>query len=63
MEAASILIVDDEPIAIEIIESYLLRLEGFSVAGKFTNPVRYWQLSFPIERFRTVTRFIGEAFG
>lgn len=36
-------IVDDEPIAIEIIESYLLRLEGFSVAGTFTNPVKAFE--------------------
>ncbi len=36
-------IIDDEPIAIEIIESYLLRLEGFSVAGKFTNPVKAFE--------------------
>ncbi|MBX2892329.1 MAG: response regulator transcription factor [Saprospiraceae bacterium] len=36
-------IIDDEPIAIEIIESYLLRLEGFTVAGKFTNPVKAFE--------------------
>lgn len=36
-------IIDDEPIAIEIIESYLLRLEGFAVAGKFTNPVKAFE--------------------
>lgn len=36
-------IIDDEPIAIEIIESYVLRLNGFSVAGKFTNPVKAFE--------------------
>ncbi len=36
-------IVDDEPIAIEIIESYLQRLEGFSVSGRFTNPVKAFE--------------------
>lgn len=36
-------VIDDEPIAIEIIESYLLRLEGFSVAGTFTNPVKAFE--------------------
>jgi DNA-binding LytR/AlgR family response regulator len=33
-------IIDDEPIAIGIIESYVARLEGFTVAGTFTNPLR-----------------------
>ena len=37
------LIIDDEPIAIEIIETYLLRLEGFAVAGKYTDPVEAFQ--------------------
>ena len=41
--AYSCYIIDDEPIAIEIIESYLLRLEGFSVAGAFTNPVKAFE--------------------
>jgi len=36
-------IIDDEPIAIEIIESYLLRLDGFAVSGKFTNPVKAFE--------------------
>lgn len=36
-------IIDDEPIAIEIIESYLQRLEGFAVAGTFTNPVKAFE--------------------
>lgn len=36
-------IIDDEPIAIEIIESYLQRLEGFSVEGKFTNPIKAFE--------------------
>lgn len=36
-------IVDDEPIAIEIIESYLMRLEGFTVADTFTNPVKAFE--------------------
>lgn len=36
-------IIDDEPIAIEIIESYLSRLDGFSVAGAFTNPVKAFE--------------------
>ena len=36
-------IIDDEPIAIEIIESYLLRLDGFTVSGKFTNPVKAFE--------------------
>jgi DNA-binding LytR/AlgR family response regulator len=36
-------IIDDEPIAIEIIESYLQRLEGFVVAATFTNPVKAFE--------------------
>lgn len=36
-------IIDDEPIAIEIIESYLTRLEGFAVTGTFTNPVKAFE--------------------
>ena len=36
-------IIDDEPIAIEIIESFLQRLDGFTVAGKFTNPVKAFE--------------------
>ena len=36
-------IIDDEPIAIEIIESYLQRLDDFVVAGAFTNPVKAFE--------------------
>lgn len=36
-------LVDDEPIALDILESYLGRLEGFAVAGKFTNPVQAFE--------------------
>ena len=36
-------IIDDEPIAIEIIESYLQRLDDFVVAGTFTNPVKAFE--------------------
>ncbi|MBL7803566.1 MAG: response regulator transcription factor [Saprospiraceae bacterium] len=37
------LIVDDEPIATDIIANYLGRLEGFAIAGKFTNPVKAFE--------------------
>lgn len=33
-------IIDDEPIAGDILENYLGQLEEFEVAGKFTNPVK-----------------------
>lgn len=33
------LIIDDEPLAIEIIESYLQKVEGFEVVAKFNNPL------------------------
>lgn len=36
-------IIDDEPIALEIIGTYLQRLEGFSVQGAFTNPVKAFE--------------------
>jgi len=36
-------IVDDEPIAIGIIENYLQRLEGFQVDGRFTNPIKAFE--------------------
>lgn len=33
-------LVDDEPIALDILTTYLQRLDGFVVAGAFTNPVQ-----------------------
>lgn len=36
-------IVDDEPIAIEILAAYIQRLDGFSVKGAFTNPVKAFE--------------------
>ncbi len=36
-------IVDDEPIAVGIIENYLQRLEGFQVEGTFTNPIKAFE--------------------
>lgn len=33
------LIIDDEPLAIEIVESYLNRVEGVTIVGKCTNPL------------------------
>lgn len=36
-------IVDDEPIAIEILSAYIQRLDGFSVKGAFTNPVKAFE--------------------
>lgn len=36
-------IVDDEPIAVGIIETYLQRLEGFRVEGTFTNPIKAFE--------------------
>lgn len=36
-------IVDDEPIAIDILASYVQRMDGFSVKGAFTNPVKAFE--------------------
>lgn len=36
-------IVDDEPIAIEILSAYIQRLDGFSLKGAFTNPVKAFE--------------------
>jgi len=36
-------IVDDEPIAIGIIETYLQRLDGFRVEGTYTNPIKAFE--------------------
>ncbi|MBL7796900.1 MAG: response regulator transcription factor [Saprospiraceae bacterium] len=36
-------IVDDEPIAVGIIDNYLQRLEGFQVEGTFTNPIKAFE--------------------
>ncbi|GHC46835.1 LytR/AlgR family response regulator transcription factor [Ulvibacter litoralis] len=33
------LIIDDEPLAIEIVESYLTKVEGVTIVGKCTNPL------------------------
>jgi DNA-binding LytR/AlgR family response regulator len=33
-------LVDDEPIALDILTAYLGRLDGFAVSGAFTNPVQ-----------------------
>jgi DNA-binding LytR/AlgR family response regulator len=38
------LIIDDEPIAISIIESYLLQIEGFEVVGKCRNAVEAYNM-------------------
>jgi DNA-binding LytR/AlgR family response regulator len=37
------LLVDDEPIALDILESYLERLGGFNIAGKYTNPLQAFE--------------------
>lgn len=36
-------IVDDEPIAVGIIDNYLQRLDGFQVEGTFTNPIKAFE--------------------
>ncbi|MFN0014627.1 MAG: LytR/AlgR family response regulator transcription factor [Saprospiraceae bacterium] len=36
-------IVDDEPIAIDIVATYLQRLDGFQVEGRFTNPIKAFE--------------------
>ncbi len=36
-------IVDDEPIAIEILQNYVQRLEGFQVQATYTNPVKAFE--------------------
>ena len=36
-------IVDDEPIAIDILAAYVQRMEGFAVKGAFTNPVKAFE--------------------
>ncbi len=38
------LIVDDEPLAIEVIETYLNRLDGYNIIGKCRNPVEAFSL-------------------
>jgi len=43
MSVYQCIIVDDEPIAIEILSAYLQRLEGFQVAATFTNPVKAFE--------------------
>ena len=37
-------ILDDEPLAIKVIEQYLSRLDQFDVAGMSTDPVRAFEL-------------------
>lgn len=37
------LLVDDEPIALDILANYLGRLEGFAIAGRFSNPVKAFE--------------------
>lgn len=37
------LLIDDEPIALDILETYLGRLGGFSVAARFTSPVKAFE--------------------
>jgi DNA-binding LytR/AlgR family response regulator len=36
-------LVDDEPIALDILANYLGRLEGYTVAGRFTNPIKAFE--------------------
>ena len=33
-------IIDDEPLAVEVIENHLSKLEHFEVSGAFTNPIK-----------------------
>lgn len=37
------MLIDDEPVALDILETYLGRLDGFSVAAKFTSPVKAFE--------------------
>ena len=37
MKPLRVLITDDEPLAIDILENYLSKLEGYSIAGKCSN--------------------------
>lgn len=43
MTAFQCFIVDDEPIAIDILNTYLNRLEGFAVKASFTNPIQAFE--------------------
>jgi DNA-binding LytR/AlgR family response regulator len=38
------LLVDDEPLALDIIESYIKKVEGIEIVGKFSNPVKAFEL-------------------
>ena len=38
------LLVDDEPLALDIIESYINKVEGIEIVGKFSNPVKAFEL-------------------
>ena len=37
------ILVDDEPIALDILSNYIQRLEGFTIVGRFTNPVKAFE--------------------
>lgn len=43
MKSYTCLLVDDEPIAMDILQTYLQRLENLAVAGRFSNPIKAFE--------------------